>query len=347
MRKVLFLNEKVHAMRIGRKPKAIYVAGMPIRLARCPSGTMELWADTEAGLAAGIGLAHAIDRFGQMSLAKLLGQGRLSECLSAGREALHADIFARNMGFAHFASCELDRVPEHSLSLLEAYCLGVNHVIRHGWRPFEMRLWRYSPETWRRVDSLLVAKLIIYFLGHSQREMEHFLVRSIQRGTSVSKLQRLFAPHLDGLTNELIGLIKAIHVNPLHSPDSLDGRIPRSAASNNWAVAGWRTVSGFPIECHDPHLPCNFLPQPWYEMGTHLGDRYSLGVTIPGVPGFLMGRNNDVSFGYTHGFMDMLDYFVEECRAGHFVEDGDLCDFQVRTETIVRRRRSAVTIPVF
>ncbi len=331
-------------MRISARPRTVEITGIPVQFARTAGGVMEIRAPDDCGVAAGIGFAHAHDRLVQMSIMRLIGQGRLSECTRVGDAQLQADTFSRLMGFAYYAKQEVARCSPASLTLASAYSDGVNHYLRHYRLPFEFRLMRYHPEPWAVEDTLLIIKLTIYLLSHSQRQMENFLIQAVSGGTSVSKLQQLFAPHLDGLSDELVGYIR--RVNLWKTPGLNASLTAGLAARNNWAVAGKHSVTGYPLECHDPHLPCNFLPQPWYELVTHVGDRYSIGISIPGIPGLVMGRNNDVSVGFTHGFMDMIDYFLEECRGGEFWQDRRWCDLSIRTETIHRRGQSPMEIVV-
>ncbi|MCB9087426.1 MAG: penicillin acylase family protein [Calditrichae bacterium] len=53
--------------------------------------------------------------------------------------------------------------------------------------------------------------------------------------------------------------------------------------SNNWAVAGSKTRSGYPILCSDPHLGLR-LPSIWYEMQLVSPNVNTYGVTLPGTP---------------------------------------------------------------
>ncbi|UCD43807.1 MAG: penicillin acylase family protein [Candidatus Bathyarchaeota archaeon] len=84
-------------------------------------------------------------------------------------------------------------------------------------------------------------------------------------------------------------------------------------ASNNWVVAGSLTGTGKPILCNDPHLPL-MAPPVWYE--AHLVFRDSggasmnvRGVTLPGVPFILTGRNQRISWGVTIVGADVIDFY--------------------------------------
>ncbi|MBB5172531.1 penicillin acylase family protein [Texcoconibacillus texcoconensis] len=81
--------------------------------------------------------------------------------------------------------------------------------------------------------------------------------------------------------------------------------------SNNWAVSGQLTESGFPLIADDPHLGLA-IPSVWYQ--THLNienDFESVGVTVPGIPGVVLGHNQHVAWGVTSLSADQEDLFLE------------------------------------
>ena len=78
--------------------------------------------------------------------------------------------------------------------------------------------------------------------------------------------------------------------------------------SNNWAVSGAKTRSGWPILCSDPHLGLN-LPSLWYEMQIHTPDMNVYGVSFPGAPSVIIGFNDSCAFGFTNAMRDVKDYF--------------------------------------
>jgi penicillin amidase len=62
---------------------------------------------------------------------------------------------------------------------------------------------------------------------------------------------------------------------------------------------------------------------------------------MPGLPGPLLGRTNDLAWGATYTYMDAVDSWVEECRDGGYrriESDGERwVEFRTRTETIRRK----------
>jgi penicillin amidase len=80
--------------------------------------------------------------------------------------------------------------------------------------------------------------------------------------------------------------------------------------SNNWVISGDRTADGKPLLANDPHLDAT-APGIWYL--SHLsspGQRVS-GVTIPGVPGIILGHNEYIAWGATNVGPDVQDLYSE------------------------------------
>jgi penicillin amidase len=337
------------SMKITSKRRQIEIAGSTIEIARTEHGVMKLWADDDLGLARGLGFAHAQDRLVQMVLVRLVGQGRLCECLINDNDALEIDIFMREMGLARYAKVEALNTVEEARALGDAYAEGVNFWLASNRRPIELLMVRYDPEWWTIADTILTIKLMSYIgLAQSQQDMEKFLIQALRDGIPSERLAALTRPHLDGLADSTVELIKKLdYVQPL-LPDAVRflSVAPTVMASNNWAVAGSRTKSGHPLQCNDPHLECNRLPAIWYESVMHTADDYRMGATMPGVPGLVMGRTRNLSYGFTYGFMDMVDYFVEQCEDGGVRRGDDFVPMKARTETINRKGGSPVEITI-
>jgi penicillin amidase len=336
-------------MRISGRYRSIDINGARVELSRTSDGVMRLRADDDLGLARGLGFAHAHDRMVQMMVVRLAGQGRLCECLMSDDDALAIDVFTRGMGLRREAEKEVGRLGADARLLAEAYADGVNSYIDGKRRPLELALVRYRPEPWTIADTLLTIKLMSYFgLAQSQQDMEKYLIQALGAGVPAAKLKKLVAPHLDGLDDGVVEKLGELrYVQPLlPEPVRFLTALPIVMASNNWAVAGSRTSSGRPIQCNDPHLECNRLPAVWYETVMHTSDDYRLGATMPGIPGLIMGRTARLSFGFTYGFMDMVDYFLEDCRDGACRRGDDYLPLEVHTETIRRKGEEPLRITV-
>jgi len=255
----------------------------------------------------------------------------------------------RQMGFERDAEADVANLSEDGRRLGDAYAEGVNHYLEHHRRPLELVIVGYRPHPWSVADTLLTIKLMSFIgLAQSQQDMEKFLIQALGAGVSKEMLERLVAPHLDGLDDDTLSRLSELkYVEPL-LPEAIRflGAAPTLMASNNWAVSGSRSGSGSPLQCNDPHLECNRLPAIWYEAVMHTADDYRMGATMPGIPGLIMGRTHNLSFGFSYGFMDMVDYFLEDCRDGACRRNAGFEPLQVRTETITRKGDETLRISI-
>jgi penicillin amidase len=244
-----------------------------------------------------------MDRGFQMIVLRLVAQGRLSEVLVNSKGTLEVDVLSRQLGFERDSKRVVNKLGDKAKKLLKAYADGVNMYFENNGRTMEMMLIGYQPEKWEITHSLMLAKIMSYFgLAQTQQDIEKWIIQVIQKAgdVGVKLLQRLYRPHLDGLNQELVELIKKVRIELPLVPDSVryGDSIPKLLASNNWAVAGAKSVSGNPIYASDPHLEINQLPPIWYEFAGVTRDNYFTGITVPGMPLIVMGRSKYLAYGF-------------------------------------------------
>ncbi len=87
-------------------------------------------------------------------------------------------------------------------------------------------------------------------------------------------------------------------------------QVPGSSGSNNWAISAELSASGFPMLATDPHQP-HSIPNTFFYSHLSAPGWDAFGASFPGVPYFMMGFNQDVSWGLTTGFCDTYDVFIE------------------------------------
>ncbi len=337
-------------MKITERPIELSVDAWRVTFRRTEGGVIDLTGDDDLALAAGMGFAHAHDRMLQMMLVRVIGQGRLSELLVDADETFEIDLFMREMGFAHLAERDLEHLDVSGHAMAEAYASGVNAYLAEHGRPVELKVAGLDPEPWKIADTLLTMNLMSFIgLAQAQQDAELLIIQAIRSGTSMDRLRALFSPHLDGLDDEILAAIARLEgiYRPL-LPEAIRflGALPKVMASNAWAVSGRLSETGTPIHCCDPHLECNRLPALWYEVVMRTRDRWWVGANMPGIAGIVMGRNRDVSAGFTYGFMDMIDYFIEDHRGGRVRREDGWEDVAVRRETIHRKRHGPVRLEV-
>ncbi|MDX1556911.1 MAG: penicillin acylase family protein, partial [Xanthomonadales bacterium] len=91
--------------------------------------------------------------------------------------------------------------------------------------------------------------------------------------------------------------------------------LERDKGSNEWAVSGAHTDSGYPLIANDPHLSMD-TPAIWYESNLvyEMGPAsYSVsGVSFAGAPSIILGCNNWICWGATVHPMDVTDIFQDQ-----------------------------------
>ncbi len=207
-----------------------------VTLRRDENGIPHIRADDLVGAYWGMGYCHALDRGMQMGVMRLVGQGRVAECLDPSESSIDVDRFFRRMNWAGHTDDQVAALTTETRTLIDSYCNGVNVGFTRS-RPWEFRLLRYRPEPWTIEDSLLMARMAGYVtLAQSQAEIERLFVEMVQAGVDDDRLDALFPGCLQNLDRELLERVK---LGDRIVPEELKwgGPGPRMMASNNWAVA--------------------------------------------------------------------------------------------------------------
>ena len=278
-----------------------------------------IFAATDYDLYFSQGYVTARDRLWQMDIQARTAAGRVSEVL--GPDLLNQDRYYRRIGLPYAAERSLAFIMKDSImrNVLEAYTAGVNAYISRlspSEYPVEFKLMGYSPETWKPLNCILIFKLMAETLssGSSDFKMSATLK---QFGSNIT--QNLF-PDQPFLSDPIV---------PEHTPwDFIPQKIPappvpalaeNSAAfnfptrpegigSNNWAIAGSRSKSGYPLLANDPHLNLT-LPAIWYQIQMAAPNLNVYGVSIPGVPCIIIGYNQKIAWGLTNSGADVQDWY--------------------------------------
>ena len=295
----------------------------------------------------GLGYCHAIDRGMQLMFMKILGSGTASEHLSGDEDMLEIDTFFRRMNWNNNIEDELDKLNKIESKLLQSYCDGINAAFKKN-KPWELRyLLGFNDFRWKPEDCILIFRMSGYLtFAQSQGEIERLFVQMVQKGLNKEMLNELF-PNILGDYDESI--IRQIHLGEKIVPDAVKWNIALAPtmASNNWVISGSRTASGSPIFANDPHMEINRLPAIWYEAAVQLNQNYTHGAMIPGVPAFIIGRNDELAWGITYAFMDASDSWVESCKDGKYLKDGSWHEFSKRIEIIKRKKGKPVTLTFY
>lgn len=296
----------------------LQLAGLeqPVDVARDEFGVPHIRAANEHDLFFALGLVHAQDRLWQMDLIRRSGEGRLSELF--GHATLPFDRMFRIVGIRRISEAIEKSLPQSTLERLQWYADGVNAVItmQKGAYPLEFDLLGYQPELWTPLHTIIVGRMMAWELNISW-----------------------WSDLTLGAISERVGLTKALDILPAYPPEvppivpeavwrqsarltsgylktsqqylAFRGIESIAGGSNAWVVNPSRSASKKVLLANDTHLRLT-LPAQWYEVQLRTPDINVRGMSVPGAPAVVAGRNDSIAWGLTNVMADDADFFVEK-----------------------------------
>ena len=308
--------------RLLRQPKprhngTVHMKGLSasVEVFRDRWGVAHIYGKTTQDVIFAQGYSHAQERLWQMDFNRRLVAGRLSEIF--GPISIALDRWMRTLTMRRVAEKEVDLLDDEGRLLLESYAAGVNACIEGEPLPLEFRLLHFKPEPWRPADSLAWIKMMCWDLCVNW-ETEILRARLIARlgAEAAASLEpavppewvRVIPPGVDYSCISSTALQRAAQARQFSGPASRDG-----IGSNNWVLSGSRTNTGMPILANDMHLGMT-APAIWYENHLSGDNLHASGVSFPGLPLVIAGHNEQVAWGFTNGFPDVQDLYMEHLR---------------------------------
>ncbi len=305
------------------------------------------------------GYLHAKFRLWQMEFQTHAAAGRLSEIMGdkvGATDFLNIDRYFRRLGMGYAAekSLVLMEADSATKSMCDAYTAGVNSYIQSltaGQLPLEYKLLGYSPEPWTNLKTALFIKYMAFDLAGSESDFEFTAARNALSKIDFETINPLRPDSLDpiipkgtlfdppGITATAPASADSLYFTYAGDTSSLPAepiKPNKDNGSNNWAVSGKKTRSGYPILCNDPHLGLN-LPSLWYEMQIHTPQYNAYGVSLPSAPGIIIGFNDSCAFGVTNAGRDVRDYYSIEFKDASrtaYRYNGEWKQTDLRIETI-------------
>jgi penicillin G amidase len=307
------------------------------------------------------GYLHAKDRLWQMDFATRATSGRLSEVV--GDKAIEYDKYQRRKGYTFAAENAVNgwkKFPE-SYSNIESYVAGVNKYmssLQPKNYPIEFKLLSYEPEAWTPLKTALFYKSMAQSLNSFDDDIELTNVSKLLGADLFNKLfpesykeedpiipsevKFDFKPSGKGIspnvsTNKNDGLTY-YDFKQLEKPDPNNG-------SNNWAVAGSKTLNKKPILCGDPHLKLRF-PSTWYQIQLQTPEFNAQGVSLPGIPFIIIGYNEHIAWTETNVGQDVSDWYTiswKDSGKKQYKLDDKYIDAKWRIENIlVKGKKEAI-----
>lgn len=301
-----------------------------VEVVRDGDGVPHIEAQSDADLYRAQGYVQAQDRLFQMDLARRQASGRLAEVVGAA--AVENDKFFRTFSLRDAAEKSWDGYDADSKQVLEWFAEGVNAFIEEKRLPYEFKLLGYEPEPWTPIDSLTIGKYMAYDLGGnwSLLAFRHWALNNLPEAQA--------AELIVDYPEEARSIIEANRETELKVADAFPiEAIPNEFnGSNNWVVSGEKSETGMPLLADDPHLGLS-TPSIWYQMHLQSPEQNVSGVIFAGVPGIILGHNDNVAWGVTNVNPQVQDLYIEKQNPDNpheFLYDGKYYKAEVRDEPI-------------
>ncbi|EHL23583.1 penicillin amidase [Acidovorax sp. NO-1] len=330
-----------------------------------------------------MGYVHAQERTWQLEFNRRVMHGQLSEVF--GPATVETDKLMRSLDIMGAARRQYAGLPLYAREALQAYSRGIQafHNNRPQALPPEFHVLGVKPggaqgAVWEPEDSVGWALMMALDLGGNWGN--EFARLSVARTLDTERLWQLMPPYpgeppaasadLAALYRQL-GVFRAGGAVPVAAalpPERHEGPLSRQISagmlawadeltrnagtnegkgSNNWVLAGTRTVSGKPLLANDPHLGLS-APAIWYfagmqapagqaSDGTPIAAIDVVGATLPGLPFVVLGRTNRVAWGFTNTGPDVQDLYLEQINPAdpsQYRTPQGWAPFMVREETI-------------
>jgi penicillin amidase len=278
------------------------------------------------------GYVTASDRLWQMDLMRRVARGETAEIF--GKAGLEEDKRWRRLGFAGIADESIQYLSPELKAALENYAKGVNAYIAtldEKTLPIEFKILQYKPQPWKSSDTLVIGKILADALSSTWRlDLLKASLQSLPKdkfddlantqteydvimfGKDVPKAKKAAAGDAKrfDIPDSLLASVDAYEIARKSSLSRVGLYAEELAASNNWVISGKRTADGKPLIANDPHLLAT-APGIWYMTHLETPTMRVAGVTFPGVPGIVLGHNDQIAWGATNVGPDVQDLFIE------------------------------------
>jgi penicillin G amidase len=272
------------------------------------------------------GYVTAKQRLWQMEFQTLATEGRLSEIINS-EKVLELDKNQRRRGLAYGAEKSHEVWKTHeSFKYTQAYTDGVNAYIQSLAAkdlPFEYKLLNYKPEPWTTYKCALFLKSMVNVLARHDDDLEAQNAFKLLGEEMFNYLH----PEQYATDDPIIPATVKYDFEPkwIKTDTAVDNDKKQDVSylpiekpyeglgSNNWAVAGSKTLSGNPILCGDPHLKLS-LPSIWFEIQISTPEMNTYGVSLPGIQGVIIGFNEHIAWSQTNVGRDVMDWYTIEWK---------------------------------
>ena len=283
-----------------------------------------IFAQNESDLLFAQGYITAFHRLWQMEMQLIAADGRVSELI--GEVGLKFDRTTRRIGLGYGAKKTEEYYKKEKpefYKLIESYTAGVNTYInslKYKDLPIEYKLLDYKPEPWTPYKCFLLVGNMSNTLSRAERDLENTNALKLWGREVFDILYPERHPGIDPMVPrgtafdfEPIEVEKPNVELPLEFTDPTIEQPEPDMGSNMFVVNGNKTANGKVILANEPDLSLN-APSLWYVVHLNAPGYNSMGGSLPGGPGVLIGYNDSIAWGLTNSPRDMVDWYKIEFK---------------------------------
>ncbi len=269
--------------------------------------------DKDAAFA--MGFVHAQERIFSMDIIRRAGEGKLSEIL--GPKALPFDEMFRTVGIKRIAQNIYKELSPESKLLLKAYSDGVNFYLNKNKNslPVEFDILGYTPQRWTPISSLVIIRMMGWELNIGW--WSDVALSDLMATLGYEKVKEIMPEYPENAPYIIPPEIKNHNrlAGDFFRTDrefmKFIGWTGSHKGSNNWIVNGKLSESGSPVIANDTHLALS-APCKWFAAVIKSKGWDAAGVTLPGAPVIVIGKNENISWAVTNIMEDDADFYSEK-----------------------------------
>lgn len=290
------------------------------------------------------GYADAEDRMWQMELSRRSARGKLAQIL--GTRSVASDTDAIRFGYTDAEyKAQYDKLGTRSKTMLDSYARGVNAFIEKGSLPTQFA--DRKPDPWTPTDSLAIGVNLARLFGRGGAgEIRNLLlftylkdkvgkdalsavndiawfndlraITTCSKKDDVLKSSPFLLPtaaeseaHVASLPKaNLIELLPGIRIAELSEMKEMSAQLalPNKTGSYAMVVSPTKSAIGVPILLSAPQMGFQ-TPSIIRQISIDCPEYQAVGMSLPGVPGVLIGHSPNIAWGMTSGVADTDDIF--------------------------------------
>ena len=304
-----------------------------------------IYAKTDKDLFYTQGYLTALHRLWQMEFQIKGVSGELSEIF--GKRTLDRDRSQRRKGIVYAAKKTLkeSKKDPKTYKLLNAYVDGVNDYIEslsYKDYPIEYKILDYKPKKWTLLECFLLMEQMSDMLSGGEMDIEDtYLINTIGEDNYnilfpeydesiepiIPKGTKFNFENVENIISKNI-ISNNINIDVIKKPNKYNG-------SNNFAISPNKTKDGSSYLASQPDLSLN-LPSIWYIIHLNSPNFNTMGASLPGAPGIIIGFNDHIACGETNAKRDLVDWYKIEYKDSNRNEY-KYSDKWLKTEKIIEK----------